>query len=148
FFLILRIVVTRGRLLGVFFTLLVAHLFLVVMNPQFVLDPSNRYYIIGATFLGDTNDYTLSLCILAPMVIELALQQRSMLLKVFFWFVLVVIGLAIVSSQSRGAALGISAVLIYLWRSEEHTSELQSRENLVCRLLLEKKKKESTNYIM
>src|SRR5690606_41029040 len=27
-----------------------------------------------------------------------------------------------------------------LWRSEEHTSELQSRENLVCRLLLEKKK--------
>src|SRR5690606_40541290 len=27
-------------------------------------------------------------------------------------------------------------------RSEEHTSELQSRENLVCRLLLEKKKEE------
>src|SRR5690606_40651673 len=30
---------------------------------------------------------------------------------------------------------------ISLNRSEEHTSELQSRENLVCRLLLEKKKK-------
>src|SRR5215475_3372242 len=29
-------------------------------------------------------------------------------------------------------------------RSEEHTSELQSRENLVCRLLLEKKKKKNT----
>src|SRR5436309_9991179 len=28
-------------------------------------------------------------------------------------------------------------------RSEEHTSELQSRENLVCRLLLEKKKKQN-----
>src|SRR6267378_3543995 len=28
-----------------------------------------------------------------------------------------------------------------LWRSEEHTSELQSRRDLVCRLLLEKKKK-------
>src|SRR5690606_40005514 len=28
-------------------------------------------------------------------------------------------------------------------RSEEHTSELQSRENLVCRLLLEKKKKDA-----
>src|SRR5436309_15189492 len=35
------------------------------------------------------------------------------------------------AEQSRPAA----------WRSEEHTSELQSRENLVCRLLLEKKKK-------
>src|SRR5690606_41772352 len=29
----------------------------------------------------------------------------------------------------------------YRGRSEEHTSELQSRENLVCRLLLEKKKR-------
>src|SRR2546426_8840054 len=28
-----------------------------------------------------------------------------------------------------------------LWRSEEHTSELQSPCNIVCRLLLEKKKK-------
>ena len=30
-------------------------------------------------------------------------------------------------------------------RSEEHTSELQSRRNLVCRLLLEKKKLTKTN---
>src|SRR2546421_5957095 len=29
-------------------------------------------------------------------------------------------------------------------RSEEHTSELQSRSDLVCRLLLEKKKKQNT----
>src|SRR3712207_7819740 len=32
-------------------------------------------------------------------------------------------------------------VCIEVWRSEEHTSELQSRQYLVCRLLLEKKKK-------
>src|SRR5690606_41626813 len=32
-----------------------------------------------------------------------------------------------------------------IYRSEEHTSELQSRENLVCRLLLEKKKKKKEN---
>src|SRR5436309_11901585 len=31
-------------------------------------------------------------------------------------------------------------------RSEEHTSELQSRENLVCRLLLEKKKLQMTGF--
>src|SRR5436309_5469106 len=35
-------------------------------------------------------------------------------------------------------------------RSEEHTSELQSRENLVCRLLLEKKKieQEKVNFLL
>src|SRR5690606_10573731 len=32
-------------------------------------------------------------------------------------------------------------------RSEEHTSELQSRENLVCRLLLEKKKIKNTHNV-
>src|SRR3712207_4754393 len=44
---------------------------------------------------------------------------------------------------------GVSDIMIFgerkysmrLWRSEEHTSELQSRQYLVCRLLLEKKKK-------
>src|SRR5687768_18228307 len=36
--------------------------------------------------------------------------------------------------------LGSAAGLLD-WRSEEHTSELQSRLHLVCRLLLEKKKK-------
>src|SRR5690606_41731204 len=39
-----------------------------------------------------------------------------------------------------GDHLGIAAAEAQA-RSEEHTSELQSRENLVCRLLLEKKKK-------
>src|SRR5579883_3587743 len=33
-------------------------------------------------------------------------------------------------------------------RSEEHTSELQSREKVVCRLLLEKKKKNENNTII
>src|SRR5690606_31590941 len=33
-------------------------------------------------------------------------------------------------------------------RSEEHTSELQSRENLVCRLLLEKKKRSTNNNML
>src|SRR3712207_8237020 len=38
-------------------------------------------------------------------------------------------------------ALSLRPSLIGLIRSEEHTSELQSRQYLVCRLLLEKKKK-------
>src|SRR5690606_40160471 len=42
-----------------------------------------------------------------------------------------------VKPQSQGRGL----------RSEEHTSELQSRENLVCRLLLEKKKKNKARRI-
>src|SRR2546430_10485233 len=36
--------------------------------------------------------------------------------------------------------LALITALFSLMRSEEHTSELQSQSNLVCRLLLEKKK--------
>src|SRR3712207_8279334 len=38
--------------------------------------------------------------------------------------------------------------LLDVERSEEHTSELQSRQYLVCRLLLEKKKNKRTLYLM
>src|SRR5688500_19580765 len=48
------------------------------------------------------------------------------------------------------AALGAQArdIVVLVLRSEEHTSELQSPCNLVCRLLLDKKKKKITNIIV
>src|SRR5690606_42017268 len=47
---------------------------------------------------------------------------------------------ASVTSHCRPMALLPISEAARWARSEEHTSELQSRENLVCRLLLEKKK--------
>src|SRR5690606_40517565 len=41
--------------------------------------------------------------------------------------------------------IGFETDIQLVGRSEEHTSELQSRENLVCRLLLEKKKNATTS---
>src|SRR5690625_5842760 len=41
-----------------------------------------------------------------------------------------------------------SQASVWQWRSEEHTSELQSRGHLVCRLLLEKKKTKTTRSTM
>src|SRR2546430_13501813 len=50
------------------------------------------------------------------------------------------VDLAIGHGHQRGLAVLVEAVQVGL-RSEEHTSELQSQSNLVCRLLLEKKKR-------
>src|SRR2546430_6627810 len=41
---------------------------------------------------------------------------------------------------------GVRLAEVHLHRSEEHTSELQSQSNLVCRLLLEKKKKPKKSF--
>src|SRR5690625_7100339 len=57
--------------------------------------------------------------------------------------------------ETAHVAPGVGAALLtrhggearqHLGRSEEHTSELQSRGHLVCRLLLEKKKKKHNDY--
>src|SRR2546421_9287256 len=48
------------------------------------------------------------------------------------------LGLAVAGNSVK--AVKTSASALGLDRSEEHTSELQSRSDLVCRLLLEKKK--------
>src|SRR5690349_23977317 len=44
------------------------------------------------------------------------------------------------TSQRESPTMTASSVPAFSRRSEEHTSELQSRRDLVCRLLLEKKK--------
>src|SRR2546427_5375044 len=50
---------------------------------------------------------------------------------------------------NRAAGPGLDQVfdVVSAGRSEEHTSELQSQSNLVCRLLLEKKKKTNAHSV-
>src|SRR5206468_11170772 len=59
------------------------------------------------------------------------LRRRIRLLTWLF-----IVGLVL----SGATAIPLESELGWLIRSEEHTSELQSRSDLVCRLLLEKKK--------
>ena len=67
-------------------------------------------------------------------------------MSIGFWQIAIVVVLVVllfgrgkISSLMGDVAKGIKS--FKKGRSEEHTSELQSRRNLVCRLLLEKKKK-------
>ena len=115
FFLIARIVTSESRLRGVIIALVVAHFYLLAMNFNVLTDPTQRQYLVGGTFLGDGNDYSLSMCILIPCMIEVALSARSKLRKLLSWASVIVIIMAIIATQSRGGTLGIAAVMAYLW---------------------------------
>src|SRR5690606_41849678 len=68
-------------------------------------------------------------CVGCKLRVEFMIEEKLVII------LLVIIGLVIVITAIR-----LQTQFIKSSRSEEHTSELQSRENLVCRLLLEKKK--------
>lgn len=110
-----RIVTTEGRLRGVVIALMLGHFYLLAVNFNVLTNPSQRQYLVGGTFLGDGNDYSLSMCILIPLVVEVALAAKTRLRRVLAWTSLAVIILAIIATQSRGGTLGIAAVMIYLW---------------------------------
>src|SRR5256885_8804911 len=70
---------------------------------------------------------------------------RSFFFFFFFFFVLLTAAAAVATAHPQQPK---PLLLVLLHRSEEHTSELQSPCNLVCRLLLEKKKKAFVNHIV
>lgn len=115
FVLIARLATTWARVRGVIATLILAHLFLLAMNPNVVLNPSERQYLVGATFLGDGNDYGLSLCILFPCALELAQSRQKFWSRISCYLVVGLMLFAVIATQSRGATLGIGAVVFFLW---------------------------------
>src|SRR5690606_40323413 len=85
-----------------------------------------------------TEIYTLSLHDALPICAEVVGVRRDeadAVVRVFTGTHVARRATALLGAVDQAVALGDDL------RSEEHTSELQSRENLVCRLLLEKKKK-------
>src|SRR5688572_31226144 len=89
----------------------------------------------------------------AKAAVEAYGPPTRVILRVIF-ILLVVVGLLWVISKITGIILLLVLSIFFAYlvsplveflrqRSEEHTSELQSQSNLVCRLLLEKKKKKN-----
>src|SRR5690606_40384885 len=104
---------------------------------SFMLRPPPRPTLFPYTTLFRSADITIAMGFAGHMLIELiqpldnepSVYQETIALR-GYGFHHAGIACADVDADSRANQ-----------RSEEHTSELQSRENLVCRLLLEKKKK-------
>jgi O-antigen ligase len=115
FILVARIVTTERRLRGVIIALVIAHFYLLAVNFNVLTNPTQRQYLVGGTFLGDGNDFSLSICILIPFMVEVALSAGSKFRRALAWTTVGVIIIAIIATQSRGGTLGIAAVLAYLW---------------------------------
>src|SRR5687768_18295101 len=91
-----------------------------------------------------TGTYTLSLHDALPISRRAGSIRpgRMMIIGCVLWYALIAVFAQMTTPAAGIAALFLAGLAQSLgMRSEEHTSELQSRLHLVCRLLLEKKNK-------
>src|SRR5690554_1121373 len=115
----------RYRLIGLFFSLLTA---LLTFWPVYLANHFKYYLNIYSWFI-----------VLCMFIMLLNFHKWVMNEILNFKPITIIVKNTIVLSV---LSLGLGLIFWRLnhWRSEEHTSELQSRPHLVCRLLLEKKK--------
>src|SRR5690606_40050822 len=102
------------------------YLLLFVSSPYLHSFPTRRSSDLYGRFSGVINSS--SVCVKKQSLVELGGFPENITRgeDIYMWLRLALAGSIAVSPEP-------------LVRSEEHTSELQSRENIVCRLLLEKK---------
>ncbi len=96
-------------------TLIAVHLILAALTPEMFTDPNNRHYLASGTFLGDGNDYALSLNLAVPMCLFLLLESEKALHKVLYGMVLLMLAACIILTQSRGGTLALGFVGFYYW---------------------------------
>src|SRR5439155_22885110 len=111
---------------------LTLQLYIILITELFVVSIFSSFYIFFFFFFNDTATteiYTLSLHDALPIFLPAAQPRQA----------------AVGDVAGGGTRFGPPRGGV---RSEEHTSELQSRGHLVCRLLLEKKKKKNSRLVM
>ena len=115
YIMLVKLVTDLGRLKSVIFVLVLAHALLLVLNPDVIMQPETRSYLRAAPFLGDGNDFSLSVCVLFPLCIWLLLTSDTKAKKAMYLVALCVLLLAIIGTQSRGGTLALAGLFGFLW---------------------------------
>lgn len=103
-----------NRIKGVFAILVAVHVVIAGLNPVLFTSPDQRNYIASGSFLGDGNDFALSLDVVLPFCLFMFLTAKAWLKPLWVGALLVLVA-CIVLTQSRGGTLGLGAMGIYYW---------------------------------
>jgi hypothetical protein len=115
FWIIVRQIDDVRKIKGVFVTLVVVHLMVAVLNPIMFTDPEARHYLSSGAFLGDGNDFALSVNIAIPFCLFLLFESRKWFSKPVFAGSLLLLVLCVVATKSRGGTVGLACVGFYYW---------------------------------
>jgi putative inorganic carbon (HCO3(-)) transporter len=108
-------ITTDRRLKGVFLTLVFVHVALAALTPQMFTDPDARHYLSSGTFLGDGNDYALSVNVAIPFCLFLMYDASTKRHKLLYGGFLLLLVLCVVATKSRGGTIALGCVGVYYW---------------------------------
>jgi probable O-glycosylation ligase (exosortase A-associated) len=100
---------------GVFKTLVFVHLIVAALTPQIFTNAEVRHYIASGSFLGDGNDFALSVNLTIPFCLFLLFDAESFRHKLLYAVVLLVLVFCVVGTSSRGGTLALACVAFYYW---------------------------------
>lgn len=115
YFFLRKEIYTIDRLKKVIVTLVLVHITVGLLNPELLANDGQRHYVTAGYFLGDGNDFALSVNIMIPLCLFLMLTAKSKIIRlasIGFLFLLV---FAVVATQSRGGILALSSIGFYYW---------------------------------
>lgn len=112
---IARQVYSIDRIKGVFRTMVLVHLVVAGLNPIMFTDPNNRHYVASGAFLGDGNDFALSVNLVIPFCLFLLFESRKWWQKAISGSALLLLVLSVIATKSRGGTLALGVVGLYYW---------------------------------
>ena len=115
YYVIAKQATTLSRIKGIFKVLVGVHLALIALTPQLLTSPDTRHYVASGTFLGDGNDFALSVVMVTPLVLFLLAEAKSITGKTLAAGALILLILAVISTQSRGGTIALGMVALYYW---------------------------------
>lgn len=115
YFLIINTVTTIKRFSGVIWTLIIIHLLLAGLNPEYLDSKERSIGLVGGYFIGNGNDYSLSLIVWFPFVIYLFYQENRITKKIIIGCCGIILLVLIIVAESRASALAMAAMMLYMW---------------------------------
>ena len=103
------------RLKGVFITLTLAHIIIAALNPAVFSPTDTRVGINSGSFLGDGNDFSLSVNICIPLCLFLMAESKKKIVALSWAGGLLTLVFCVIATQSRGGIVGLAAVGLYYW---------------------------------
>ena len=106
---------TIEKIKGVFKALVIAHIIVAATTPEMFMDTGVRHYLAAGSFLGDGNDFALSVNIAAAFGLFVLYDARRMIGRLLAIAALLFLVACVVLTQSRGGTIALAAMAAYFW---------------------------------